>query len=537
MADFDATIDKLKAIFQSAPNLNSKMTFDAWRSDCELRAAAVTLYRKYAEGEHRAKLSAGMKKLLRLDDSDVKDGVSPFNINHMNNIIRTLVDRLHLTAINADTTAGSKWVAELLKRNRFDGLQIRIHDSASRDADAFLMVAPDTETGMPVFVRESAYDGTEGIIPIYSGRDRRIAAAVKIWRENITTEGKLTEQARINVYYKDRIEKFTTAVGSGALVKHYDQPGDPWPIPWQTTTGKPLGVPIFHFANQATEDDSFGKAEIADAIPVQDALNRILTSMVATSELGGFGINWAIGAKPPAHVEPGMWIYAVPTKTDGTPETTLPNEQQIKWLNTVKYGKLEASPIQPFIDELLFLIDQMYEITGTPRSASKDSTASGESLKQQESSLLGKARRAQINFGNVWEDAVMMAHAIQTEFAEETPPAIESVSADWAPAEVRDDATIIDNVVKIKDDIDERTKLEEYAKVFGWDADKIDSIMKAKKAEQTERLSTLRDSGLPDFQGNGFDTTQQLPAGDQPENIMGGSDQPQTAQRVAEAAG
>lgn len=540
MDSFDTVLDKLKAIFQSAPDLNSKMTFEAWRTDCELRSKTVRLYREYADGEHRAKLSEQMKHMLRLTDSDVKEGESPFNINHMGNIIRTIVDRLHLTTITADTTPGSKWVADLLKRNRFDGLQIRVHDSASRDADAYVMVAPDTETGMPIFVREKAYDGSEGIIPIYSGTDRRIAAAVKIWRENITSENKLTERARVNVYFRDRIEKYVTAVGSGALEKFFELPGDPWPITWVAPSGKPLGVPIFHFPNQATDDDSFGRAEIADAIPVQDALNRILTSMVATSELGGFGINYAIGIKPPDKVAPGMWVYGVPLdKTTGKPEQSMPSELQSKWLSTIKFGKLEASPIQPFIEELLFLIDQMYEITGTPRSASKDSSASGESLKQRESALLGKARRAQTNYGNVWEDAVMMAHTIQSVYANEAPPAIESVSADWASAEVRDDTATIDNAQKIRNDVDQRTLLEEYAKVFGWDAEKIDKIIEAKKAEQSARLTVMRGNNLPTFEGNGFDTTQRLPSGEQPENILGGNDQPatQTATLVAEAAG
>lgn len=501
----DSIIQSLKQLLQKSPDVVGRMTWDAWQTETGERAEQVELARQYADGEHRAKLTAEMKELLRLDGSSALEDVSPFNLNHMDNIIQTLIDRLEVTAIETDTPAGDVWAKDVQDLNDFDALQVDVSESTVRDGDSFVMVAADRVTGRATFTHEFAYDGIEGVIPIYNGGTREMAAAIKIWRENINENNVLSEQSRVNVYYPGRIEKYVTRGAGGQLEQYRDAPGDTWPYAWVDRTGRPLPVPITPFKNRSKEYSNSGKTELADVISTQDALNRVLVSMVMATELTGFQIRTSIGFRPPRAISPGMWIAAVPKDTNGNDATSIDEGRQ-RWLSSIKIGTLEVGPLAPFLDEASFLIDQMYEITRTPRSVGRDSNASGEAQKQREIGLIGKARRCQISFGLSWQKVFRLAHLIESVFAPDAPPAVARIKARWRSPEIRDDGKTVENAVKVAPLVDDKTTLESIATVFGWDADKILEILAAKRKATGERLNALGAS-LPGFGGAGFDTT------------------------------
>lgn len=493
----DSVLSAIRGLLQRNTGTLARMTWDAWETDTAARGEHVTLYRDYVDGKHRAKLTQEMIDLLRLDGTVAKD-VSPFNINHMDNIVQTPADRLDITRISADNQAGTDWAADLFKRERLDGLQLAVHEGAVRDGDAFVMVSFDNETGEVRLMAEDAYDGIEGVIPIYAGDSKTPSMAVKIWRENLRLDNnRLSERVRINVYYPGQIEKYLVENG-GALQAWRDQPGDVWPYPWRMPDGEPIGVPLVHFANNPRY--MFGRSAIDDAIPLQDALNRVLTSMVMATELSGFMIRTAKGTKPPAKLTPGMWVSAYARDKEGKERPPIGDE--VTWLANVEFGTLEAGEITPFLEEAAFLIDQMYVITRTPPKHS-GATISGEALKQLEIGLLGKIRRAHISFGNAWENVAAMAHRVQSAYGTQAPPAVTTWSAQWKTAAIRDDAQVVASALSIADRVDERTFLEMIASVWNWDDAKIDAILDARRGDQATRLAQLGVGGLlPGFGGN-----------------------------------
>jgi hypothetical protein len=462
------------------------MSLDAWIADQELRAEKVRLFRDYVDGDHHASLTPEMRALLRIGytPGDARDLNShfystntdaPFNLNRVDNVIQTVVDRLEVTRIEDTSGAANSWIEELLDNNRFDALQIAVHEAAIRDADTFLLVDFDNERQQVRLNHEPAYDGVAGILVLYEKRSRsEITAAVKIW--HITSAGgDIADTLRVNVYYPDRIEKFIAQNGQ-SLRPHADESTDARGVArWLMPDGTPIGIPVVHFKNRAADFDNYGRSEIDNAIPLQDALNRMLHSMIASAELGGFPVRVAKGFQPPAGLTPGAWVVV-----GGSGLT----KDEVADASVMEQGE-----ISPFLEAAQFLIKQIDEITRTPNAEqSASSTASGEALKQREIGLLGKVKRAQISFGNAWEDAVTLAHRVQSAFGA-PPPQYKYFSAQWRNPEIRNSKDLIDNALKLRSLIGDEAALRIVASEFGWNETEIEKMLEQRRAQAQAELA------------------------------------------------
>jgi len=459
------------------------MSIDAWVSDQGAIADKVALFRSYADGDHRASLTAEMRTLLRISSDATLD---QFNDNYMDVIIQTMVDRLNVSRIEADTEAGTEWVDGVLDANRFDGIQQDVHQAAVRDGHTYVMVSYDEEAGRVVLTPEPAYDGSYGMLSIHDTTGSAVPdVAIKVWQ---TTTTSLADTVRLNVYYPDRVEKYASD-GSGGL-RRYTVEGEPWPAPWVDRAGDPLGVPVVKFANRPETYTDQGRSEIEDAIPLQDALNRTLYSMVMAAELSAFQIRYLFGMKPPSAVTPGMWIYS------DVPQNAGDHPYQI--------GVLPVGDLSQYINMARWLTSEMGKITRTPSPEFMGTDdASGEALKQREVGLLGKVRRFQVKGGNAWEDVLRMAYRVQQTFGQAQPPACERFMCRWQDAELRNDTAVIDNALKVADRVGQREFLRMIAPVYGWDEDHIDRIM-AERAQETVQTLSLLPGANRDYSGMAF---------------------------------
>lgn len=441
---------------------------ERWVQDVLEWGRRVSLVRDYADGRHRAPMTAEMRRMLRISTDELEQ----FNINYCTQIVDARVTRLRIQAVDGGDKDASKWAAKVLADNRLDGMQMDVHDALLTDGDTFVMVEYDNERKTPVLVHEPAFDGYEGIIPIYDRSRRKMLAAVKIWQEGGGT--------RVNIYYPDRIEKWGSIEGESLK-----------PVP-EIGTGGTMGVlewrpgilPVVHFRNRGGRRSWQGKSVLQDVIPLMDALNRTLVSMVMTAELSAFQIRYALGFTPPDNLTPGVWVVAG--------EEGISNEQR------VEVGTLEQSSLVPFIAQCDFLIDQISEISATPlRRKSGGDTQSGEALKQREVALLGTIRAVHVKTGNDWEDVVALAAAVQRAFGTGAPVPQRWVCR-WASAEIRNDGEIIDNALKIANLVPSSEILHILGTVYDWDEDKIQLLLKQKADEDAERLAALA-GRLPGF--------------------------------------
>lgn len=433
-----------------------------WADDMREWGERVALYRRYYEGDHRVYLNDVMREMMQSGEG--------FQDNYCELVVNTMTDRLQVQGIGSGDEAADDWAGELMRRNRFDALQLDVHQSVIRDGDSFVLVEYE-EGGGVRFYHEEAWDGVEGMMVVYGRKRREIVAAVKVWHE--------VEGRRVNIYYGDRVEKY--------LIKDADEDsGDAGKLErMDEVAWLPGRVPVIHFKNRAGSRDMLGVSEIKAAIPLNDALNRTLVSMVMTSELTAFPLRVAKGFAPPALLEPGMWV------TIGA--------EGISADMQVDAYTLPPGEIKSLINQCEMLIDQIGTVTLTPLpSLAGASSASGEALKERKDGLVGKVMRAQTRIGNAWEDMLSMASVVHNAYDVARVDEAVVWDARWKDAQVRNDVDVIANAVAVRDAVGEREFLRLIGTVFGYTDDKIDAVMAERQVEQSASLAALG-GNLPGF--------------------------------------
>jgi SPP1 Gp6-like portal protein len=471
--------------------LNKDIAAAAWADDNATRGLKVAKFRRYVDGEHDANMTPEMRKLLRVSlDSDS----APFTSNQCDNIISSVTDRLTVERIEGETPEATDWAAAVMEENRFDGFQMDVHDATLRDADSYVLVEFDNDEQTAKFCHELAWDGSCGMMVIessdaYDG----IMCAIKVWNE---TRGAYLDTVRVNIYYEDRIEKYISLDGSN--LSHYDDPNLPgvWPMPWTYPNGDAIGVPVVHFRNKQRGNSGYGKSELEDALPLQDALNRSLHSLVMVAELTAFKINVAKGFNPPAAIMPGMWLKILRTEvgTDGVTRSVPLKKDDVADAYSLPGGELTQ-----FIEGSKFFIEQIEDVTRTPQT--KGTNLSGEAMKQNEVKLLGKVKRFQVKAGNAWEDVIKLAQRVTEAFATGSkPPAATKWRTVWADAQLRNDKEVVGNVMLVKDMVGPEETLRLLSPVFGWTEDDIPRLVAAGAQSQAQRANNILTAGVNPFQ-------------------------------------
>jgi len=485
-----------------------------WVSQQSIRAQAVRLYRDYYDGNHPEWMTDEMRRMLRANRPGIQ-----FNDNYMPLIVQAEADRLILDGIKAEIedddppppkpktpppTAltpdspdteddqddadpaedANEWAEKILRKSRFDALQADVHEAVLRDGDTFVMVAFDNDLQIPILKHELAYDGRSGIAVLYDSADsEQMLAAVKVWHTS-NRRGSVGLGVRINIYLPGKIYKYAADAGGGTVLPlgTDDQVTD-----WATGIGdaaEPIGVPVVHFRNRGRHN--YGYSELRDCISLQDTLNRMMYSMVINSELNAFGLLVATGFNPPADLTPGSIIVI----------STTPLMQG----EVASLTRLAGGESAQYLDMSNWVIEQMHRITQTPSPEfmGSDAAASGEALKQREIGLIGKARRSQVKLGGSWERCMELAHDIDTAFGMDLPPDVDAWNAVWQDAELRNDATLVQNALAIEGKIDDETFLEIVSPVFDWNSTKISDIIDAKQSQSRNNLLAVT-SAMPAF--------------------------------------
>lgn len=491
-----------------------------WVQDQLNRAANVQRYRRYAIGDQDAFLSPEMRALLGVTSTNY----SPFADNYQDVVIQSFVDRCLLQAIQAPgNDAGSEYFDNFYEYARLDGLQSDIHEAAIRDGDTFAMVTWDEETQQNKVTLEEAYDGNIGMLAFYRSKSIPIMdCAIKIWQ--IALDITMNVLTRVNIYFPDHVEKYyginnaplspwqggdisipeykpesqtiTAVVPSSGGIKSIGAVSKPTPSAvihfepeepiqyYKNRDGSPLGIPVFHFRNRGRQN--YGYSEIKSSIPIQDALNRIMYSLVINAEYNGFNILWTRGFQAPSAIRPGTIIE-------------ISKDQPMTTDQVADVGRLEAGNMSPFIDTAKWLTGEIGKITRTPTNEfSQDAgKVSGESLKMREIGLIGKANRFMTKAGNVWEDIFMYAARVEAAYGNKMPPKIETAKAIWRSAEIRDDTQIVQNAMLLRPVVGDAQTLRMVSPVLDIDESGIQEILDEKQQETADKLAAM--AAVPQF--------------------------------------
>lgn len=185
----------------------------------------------------------------------------------------------------ADETV-QDWLSEFAIKNQYDEEVVTNTVSCLVDGNNAISLTWDLDErrgGRVVVNQEPWWDGKAGM---YVEVDPEGIAewAVKEWED-------AAKRQRRTVYLPDRILRFVK--GEGSWLPYGDEATAV--IPWTKTDGKPLGVPVVHFANSITSRTNYGVSALAPLLSLQDALNGSIFDLVASGALNAIPIYTATG--------------------------------------------------------------------------------------------------------------------------------------------------------------------------------------------------------------------------------------------------
>ena len=428
-----------------------------WAKSQSDRGLAVVEYRDFYEGRHRVSLPADMQVLF---------GSEGLYMDYTERIVTALANRLQVNRFVCGDDEAEAWCGRVMASNRFDAMQMDVHEAVVRDGDTFVMVSFDEKFGVRI-THEPSYDGYQGVLGVYDLGNEMIAV-VKIW---------VTDRVRVNVYDSEMITRY---VMSGSEFEPFlDGEGV---YQYRHDYGV---VPVVHFKNRAASRSANGMSEMLKALPLQRAINRLLTDAIQVADLGAFPIRYAIGFPAPKRIKPGMWIEAV--AEDGYISKDM----------RLELGQLDAGTPSPLMDQLDAVVVHLAELTSTPLKTRVGANMSGEAMKEIESALLAKVQNRQVKFGNAWEDVISVMGIMQKAHSVGDYSGL-TWNTEWRDSQLRNDKVVIEGAVAIKPFVSRRFFLERIAAVYGMTHEDIERELAQYEAEMAKANSRVG-IALPGF--------------------------------------
>ena len=356
------------------------------QQQAEDRRDDYDLTRRYYDGDHDTAVTDRLKKFLppRLQ----------FRDNFMNVVVDSLAERLKVIGFDTEDETFAEWSWNLWQRNRMDYTQVVVHTEAVMLGDSYLLCDWDAVNERPRWTHQMP----EMMIPHYSETTRQIDWVSKKWIQHPRIGD--DPVTRLNLYYDDRVEKYVAR--GGVWAKFQDDVDAEWPVPWTDGSGEPIGVPIIHFRNRPMGGD-FGQSEILNVIPMQDLLNKSLIDLTMILDTLAFPQRYTLNVNHGSSrldIMPGS-VAEFHSEYDGG-----------------QVGQWNAASVEGPLKAIESLVQHIAGTSRTPQHLFQimGGVPSGEALKTAESGLVNKAKQRQVNFGNSWEDCLMMAHRIQSAF-------------------------------------------------------------------------------------------------------------------------
>lgn len=424
------------------------------------RRPTYALYERYYRGEQR--ISYVSEKLRKAFGDKLK--TDRMVDNFCASVVDAVADRLQVTgftlvAFEGEDDTVSRITAEIWRRNRMERRSGEVHAEALTTGDGYLVVWPGAD-GKAVLWPQVASQVTVHYDP---ESPERIDRAAKCWYDEDA------KRWRVTLYYPERIEKYAARSDGNNLPEKGDgfEPwlvaGEPWPIP------NPYdAVPVFHFGNNA-RTNSFGRSELADVIPLQDALNKSRADMAVAQEFFAMPQRYAVG------VEPAI--------DETTGRATWPFEPGGVWYaaggdgeNRPTFGEFAAGQPTGFLDAQREDKADIARVSKTPMHVlmlSSDAAPSGEALRTAETPFVKKLLDRQRDFGSDWADAMALAVRIDSG----TVVALETTWEDPAPRSETDSWSVA--VLQKQAGVSQRQILRER----GYTEEEIDQMGEERAAE------------------------------------------------------
>jgi hypothetical protein len=257
---------------------------------------------------------------------------------------------------------------------------------------------------------------------------REVTAAVKRW----TADNK----AHAVVYQPEKITRYTSQafVPEGGSLP-------PTITGWITSQviPNPLGVvPVVPLVNRGRLLDTDGVSEMADLLDLADAITKLHTDALITSEFYARPRRWATGME-------------IVEDDEGNAVNPFGDEAGRVWQSEApetKFGQFDPARLDGYGDLIATLTQEIGALSGLPPhylGLHGDQPASADAIRSAEASLVARSYERQRTFGQSWDDVARLIVAVR----DGTDPATVNVATVWANPETRTPAQAADAAAKL----------------------------------------------------------------------------------------
>lgn len=347
--------------------------------------------------------------------------------NWMQIVVDSTVERLEVQGFrfgrsqDADEEAWDIWQA-----SEMDAASDEVHTEASKLEEAYWLVSPPDGDGLP---RITAEHPSQVIVACARGDRTRRDAALKKWTD---TDG----FAYANVYLPGGIVKYRSSheLSKGGITGRQ--------INWVQIDSAPhsLGaVPIIPVQNNPSMLRG-GTSDIKVALPIQNAVNKLLCDMLIGSEYQAFPQRVLLGVDIPRD-ENGQPIRASELKASQSRLWVFGNAD-------AKVAEFNASDLDNYVKAIRELINHLTAQTRTPPHyvSGQIVNASGDALKAAETGLVSKTRRKMKPFGAAHEETMRLAFKALGDDDRANETRAETI---WKDPETRSQGELVDSLVKL----------------------------------------------------------------------------------------
>jgi len=366
-------------------------------------------------------------------------------------VVDSVLDRIELTGWDSEDRRQNEELDRLWNDLQIDLESFEVHEACAVAGESFLIAERTAEGEIKVY----ANDPRNMVMVYEDSNPHRKRVAGKIFQD-----GEIT---RLILYYDDRIEAYIANsklpdVGAFTAFR-YDE---------ENSGSNESGVmPVFHFRNSRRTV----KSELANVIPLQDAVNKLLSDMMVTAEFSAFPARYIVtNAEIEKLKNSPNEVWRIPAGTSDEEGTQI--------------GTLPAADLGNYSSQISELATSIAVITRTPKHYFYGSTAqpSGEALLAMEAPLNKKANKLRQQFNPVW--AEVGAYLLYLSGFGDVP--VSEITPVWSPVESIQPKTQAEiRTENIKSGLALTTAL----RLEGRSADEIGQMMHEKQEAQEQETS------------------------------------------------
>lgn len=345
------------------------------------------------------------------------------------------VEQPEVPEMSEEEKALDEAVSKIWRDNEMDIEAPEVHEKMLEYGDAYLFVGLCDDEDEPEDKVDLFFNSPKNVRILYEDENpRKKRLSIKRWEVG----PKANKRIRLNLYYRDGTYKFISKGASdrsGAAdfqVFVDDSTDEMGYLP--NDTGE---IPFFHFRTARP----YGRPEHLKAYGCQDALTKIITNMMSTSDFAAFPQRWALQETGTTTDDDLDW-----DEGDGgaTADTKNPSDLQSQLIsgpgriwplrNMKAVGQFTAADVSQFLQPLDKFTGLMAAVTATPVSyflvtlGAQATAVSGESQRKGESPFISKVNARQLSAEATWQDAVGYGLKLLGMEAE--------VKVRWAPTQI-----------------------------------------------------------------------------------------------------